>query len=194
LARQKTQRRVARPSASVAIAVALPLLLAVVVAAIAVVARVRGLDDSGPPPVDTRPLAVATVDAPNASSSSCASLLANLDGDLPAGGSILPRRAIADPVPAGVRAWAAAPEPVVLRCGLPRPVELTPTTALLEVNGVRWLQLDDGAPTPQLLTYVAVDRPVYVALTMPAGVGSAPLQAVSDTVRTTLPAAPVVVR
>jgi hypothetical protein len=184
----------ARPSASVAIAVTLPLLLAVVVAGIAVVARVRGLDGSGPPPLDTRPLAVATVDAPDATSLSCTSLLAGLDGDLPAGGATLPRRALADPAPAGVRAWAATPEPVVLRCGLPRPAELTPTAALLEVDGVRWLQLDDGAPTPQLLSYVAVDRAVYVVLTVPSGVGSAPLQAVSDIVRTTLHAAPVVVR
>ena len=76
----------------------------------------------------------------------------------------------------------------------PRPAELTPTAELLEINGVRWLRLDDGVPDPQVLTYVAVDRPVYVALTLPTDVGSAPVQAVSDAVRTTLPAAAVVVR
>jgi hypothetical protein len=89
-----------------------------------------------------------------------------------------------------VRAWAADPVPVVLRCGLPRPAELTPTSALLEVNGVRWLTLTDGA----LVTSIAVDRPVYVAFTAPVGVGSGPLQVVSDAVRTTLPAQPVAVR
>ncbi|HEY0813527.1 MAG TPA: DUF3515 domain-containing protein [Pseudonocardia sp.] len=183
-----------RPSAPVAIAVVLPLLLALVVAGIGVVARLRGADGSDPAPPDTRPLAVVPIDAPEASSPSCTSLLAGLDGDLPADGATLPRRALAAPAPAGVRAWAAAPEPAVLRCGLPRPAELTPTAALLEIDGVRWLQLDDGTPNPQALTYVAVDRPVYVVLTVPTGVGSAPLQAVSDTVRTTLPAAPVVVR
>jgi hypothetical protein len=185
---------VARPSASVAIAVTLPLVLALVVAGIAIVARVRGVDGSGPPPPDTRPLAVATVEAPEAGSTSCTSLLAGLDGDLPAGTTTLPRRALADPAPSGVRAWAARTEPVVLRCGLPRPAELTPTAELLEINGVRWLRLDDGTHDPQVLTYVAVDRPVYVALTLPAEVGSAPVQAVSDAVRTTLPAATVVVR
>ena len=71
----------------------------------------------------------------------------------------------------------AAPRPVVLRCGLPRPVELTPTSALLEVNGVRWLQLDDGGPGPRQLTYVAVDRPVYVARDHARRGGSGPLQA-----------------
>jgi hypothetical protein len=193
LARQKKLSK-GRPTAAVAIAVTLPLVLALVVAGIAIVARVRGVDGSGPPPPDTRPLAVATVEAPEAGSPSCTSLLAGLDGDLPAGSMTLPRRALADPAPSGVRAWAADPEPVVLRCGLPRPAELTPTAELLEINGVRWLRLDDGAPDPQVLTYVAVDRPVYVALTLPTAVGSGPVQAVSDAVRTTLSAAAVVVR
>jgi hypothetical protein len=176
-----------RPSASVAIAVALPLLLAVVVAGIGIAARLRGPDAPSP---ETGPLAVATVEAPAAGSPPCSALLAGLDGDLPAGTATLPRRPLAMPAPAGVRAWAAIPLPVVLRCGLPRPAELTPTSELLEVNGVRWLTLTDGA----LVTSIAVDRPVYVALTAPTGVGSGPLQAVSDAVRTALPARPVAVR
>jgi uncharacterized protein DUF3515 len=179
--------RVRRPSVSVAITVTLPLLLAVAVAGIGIAARLRGPDAQFPA---TGPLAVATVEAPAAASPSCTTLLAGLDGDLPAGPTTLPRRPLAPPAPAGVRAWAADPAPVVLRCGLPRPAELTPTSALLEVNGVRWLTVSDGA----LVTLVAVDRPVYVALTTPTGIGSGPLQAVSDVVRTTLPAQPVVVR
>jgi hypothetical protein len=82
----------------------------------------------------------------------------------------------------------------VLRCGLTRPAELTPTAALLEVNGVRWLELNDGRPDPVVISWVAVDRPVYVVLTVPPDAGSGPLQAVADAVRTTLPAAPVAVR
>jgi hypothetical protein len=41
------------------------------------------------------------------------------------------------------------------------------------------------------VSYIAVDRPVYVAITTPLGAGSGPLQAVSDVVRTTLPATEV---
>jgi hypothetical protein len=48
------------------------------------------------------------------------------------------------------------------------------------VNGVRWLRLDDGVPDRVIVTYVAVDRPVYVVLTAPADAGSGPLQAVAD--------------
>ena len=83
---------------------------------------------------------------------------------------------------------------MVLRCGLPRPAELTPTSALLVVNGVSWLRLDDGVPDPVIVTYVAVDRPVYVVLTAPTAAGSGPLQQVSDVVRTTLQATQVAVR
>jgi hypothetical protein len=180
-----------RPPLPVLIAIALPVLLAVVVAGIGITARFAGPDT---PPPDTTPLATPPVDAPDAAGPECTSLLANLDGDLPSGDATLPVRALADPAPDGVRAWAAAPRPVVLRCGLPRPRELTPTSALLEIDGVQWLQLDDGVPEPVVATYVAVDRPVYVVLTTPVDAGSGPLQAVSDVVRDTLSATPVAVR
>jgi hypothetical protein len=183
----------ARISPPLAIAIALPLLLAVAVAAIAITARVRGFGE--PPAPDTGPLAVAPVDAPGAAGPECTGLMAALPAELDGPDGALPPRPIAqaEQLP-GVRAWAAAPRPVVLRCGLPRPAELTPTSALLEVNGVRWLQLDDGLPEPVQVSYIAVDRPVYVALTTPVDAGSAPLQQVSDVVRETLPATAVAVR
>ena len=182
-----------RISPPLVIAIALPLLLAVAVAAIAITARMRGIGE--PPPPDTGPLAVAPVEAPDATGPDCAALLAALPVDLTGPGEPLLNRPIAqaDQLP-GVRAWAAAPRPVVLRCGLPRPVELTPTSALLEINGVRWLQLDDGLPDPVQVSYIAVDRPVYVALTTPVDAGSGPLQEVADVVRNTLPATEVAVR
>ncbi len=181
-----------RPPLPVMIAIALPLLLAAAVATIAITARLHGV--GGPPPAETGPLAAAPVDAPDASGPDCTALLAALPAELPAARGRLPPRPLADPVQPGVRAWAATPRPVVLRCGLPRPGELVPTSALLEVNGVRWLQLDDGVPDPVVVTYVAVDRPVYVVLTAPTDAGSGPLQQVSDTVRETLPGTDIAVR
>jgi Protein of unknown function (DUF3515) len=188
-----------RLSPPVLVAVALPLLLAVAVAAIAITARVQGVDgvDAERVPAatapETGPLALVPVDAPDAGGPQCSALLAALPAALPADRGTLPLRPLADPAPAGARAWAAAPRPVVLRCGLTRPQELTPTSALLEVNGVQWLQLDDAAPDPEAISYVAVDRPVYVVLTAPADAGSGPLQAVSDVVSATLPATEVAV-
>jgi hypothetical protein len=174
------------------IAITIPLIFALVVAAISITMRGRGAAE--PPPPDTGPLAVVPVDAPDAAGPDCKALLAALPTDLAAAGGTLHQRPLADPAPPGVRAWAAAPQPVVLRCGLPRPVELTPTAALLEVNGVRWLTLDDGAPNPDVATYVAVDRPVYVVLTAPLDAGSGPIQQVSDLVRNAMPATEVKVR
>lgn len=183
-----------RPSLPVAVAIALPLLLALVVAGIAVTARITGFGEPAPAVPDTSPLAVAPVDAPDAGSGECTAVLAGLDGDLPAGDTTLPVRPLAEPAPAGVRAWAALPRPAVLRCGLPRPAELTPTSPLLVVDGVQWLELDDGVPDPVVVTYVAVDRPVYLVLTVPTGAGSGPLQTVSGAVGDVLPAVPVAVR
>lgn len=185
-----------RPAAPVLIAITLPVLLAVAVAAIAITARVRGVNGTGDiePSLATGPLAVVPIDAPDATGAECVAVLAALPTALPANDGPLPPRPLAEPAPDGVRAWAAAPRPVVLRCGLPRPAELTPTAALLEVDGVRWLELDDGVPSPVVVTYVAVDRPVYVVLTTPIDAGSGPLQMVSEVVQAALPATPVTVR
>ena len=62
----------------------------------------------------------------------------------------------------------------------------------LQVHGR--LQLDDGVPDPVVVSYVAVDRPVYVIVTVPPALGSGPLQHVSDVVGATLPAVGVRVR
>jgi hypothetical protein len=119
-------------------------------------------------------------------------VLAALPAELPSDSGALSPRALAEPAPAGVRAWAAAPRPVVLRCGLTRPAELNPTSSLLEIDGVSWLQLPADVPgVPP--SYVAVDRPVYLALTVATDLGSGPLQVVSEALRT-LPETPVAVR
>lgn len=188
-----------RPAIPFLIAITLPVLLAVAVAAIAITARVRGVNGlvGIEPPPATGPLAVVPIDAPDATGPECVAVLAALPAQLPATDGPLPSRPLVEPALDGVRAWAAAPRPVVLRCGLPRPAELTPTSALLEVDGVRWLKLHDGVPDPgnnTVVTYVAVDRPVYVVLTTPTDAGTGPLQVVSEAVRAALPATPVAVR
>lgn len=171
---------------AVVFAIALPLVLALVVAGLALYARAGGFTPEPPAP-ETGPLAVAPVMAPDAGSQACVDLLAALPADLPG----LAGRPVTEP---GVRAWAASPRPVVLRCGLPRPQELTPTSTLTEVNGVSWLTITDGTPEPVLVTYVAVDRGTYVALTTPTQIGSGPVQTVSDTIARTLAEQPVQVR
>jgi hypothetical protein len=134
------------------------------------------------------PLALARVPAPGASSPACASLVDALPAALPSHDSQLPRRKLAQPAPPATAAWAYDHSPIVLRCGVAEPGELTPTSHLLSVSGVGWLRVrgNGGAST-----WYAVDRKVYVALTVPAGAGTGPIQQVSASISGTLPAQPV---
>ncbi|AHI00745.1 DUF3515 domain-containing protein [Kutzneria viridogrisea] len=177
---------------ALAAVIGLPALLAVGVA-------VLGLVQGAPPPPQTAtptaaadrtgPLPLVPVDAPESGSADCATLVKALPQQVLNGGATVPRRALKDPAPPATVAWGDAQhEPVVLRCGLGKPPELVQTSQLVQTSGVRWLQVtgDSGS-----VTWYAVDRPVYVALTTPEGTGSGPLQAVSDALRGALPERPV---
>jgi hypothetical protein len=167
---------------------ALPLLLVVAAGVLGLLARTGDGPDSGSHDGEspTRPLALPPVEAPDADGPDCARLVAALPAELSAAPGPLPRVSLADPAPPGALAWSGdrAGSPVVLRCGLPRPAELVPGAALLQVDGVAWLTLSQ----PDRDTFISVDRAVYVALTVPRGLGSGPLQTVSQNLRAALPA------
>ncbi|MHA6805358.1 DUF3515 domain-containing protein [Salinifilum ghardaiensis] len=130
------------------------------------------------------PLAMPPVPAPAAGGPECARVVEALPESLEIGGQQVPRRAIAQPAPDGAVAWGDADhDPITLRCGVPAPAELRPTSPLVEVNGVRWLEINQAGDT----TWLAVDRSVYVALTLPAGSGSAPLQDLANVLGSSLP-------
>jgi hypothetical protein len=175
----------------VAVALVALLVAGVAVAGLVLTSGDEPVTDPAPsttPAPRTGPVALVGVDAPDARTAPCASLAKALPDTLPDSGKTLRRLEIADPAPPAAAAWGGdRGEPVVLRCGLSRPDELTPTAQLREVSGVRWLPLaGDGATT-----WVVVDRPVYVALTVPAGSGTGPLQEVTATIADTLAARPV---
>lgn len=139
----------------------------------------------------TGPVALVPVEAPAARSTSCASLVKTLPKTLLDNGKPLRRLPIAEPAPPASAAWGGARgEPVVLRCGLGRPDELTPTAQLREISGVRWLPVEGAGAR----TWYVVDRLVYVALTVPAGSGTGPLQDISRAVAGALDVRPVRVR
>lgn len=135
----------------------------------------------------TGPMPLVPVDAPQATSAACTSLLKNLPDALPNSGAHLARRPLAAPVQPGTAAWGPGDDPVVLRCGIQQPPEFTATSETLSVSGVRWLEItgDDAA------TWYAVDRSVCIALTLQAGLGTGPLQEVSATISGTLPPVPI---
>jgi len=66
--------------------------------------------------------------------------------------------------PALTAAWGDPP--LVLRCGVTRPADLSPTSEILEVEGVEWFLVESGAG----YTFTTVGRTAHVELTVPAEV------------------------
>ncbi|MGK8523478.1 DUF3515 domain-containing protein [Nocardia asteroides] len=165
--------------AVIATAVALPVVLVVAVLVAAVLARRA--------PVEREPLVLGPVPAPAAEGPACAALLPALPADL----GEFTKSTLVEPAPPATRAWQRADGgvPIVLRCGLDRPLEFDRAAPLQVVNGVQWFEVRDQAADQS--TWFAVDRGTYVALTVPDGSGPTPLQAVSDTITATIPAQPL---
>ncbi|MEU3271639.1 DUF3515 domain-containing protein [Saccharomonospora sp. NPDC006951] len=180
----------APPRVLIVVAAALAAGLAVVVGFLGLTSGDEG--DSAAPSAQNRPdepgpLPLVTIPAPEAGSPECGTLLAELPGELKSAGERLAKRELAEPAPPATAAWGLD-NPVVLRCGLDRPPELTRTSDTRVINDVTWLQVpaEDGTAT-----WYVIDRPVYVALTTPPGTGTGPLQRISDVVGTTLPEEPL---
>lgn len=70
------------------------------------------------------------------------------------------RREIDPPQP-GVAAWGQPP--IILRCGVPEPTGLDPTSAVLDVSGVGWRALDGEGGT----FFYSDDRAVVVEVAVP---------------------------
>ena len=134
----------------------------------------------------TGPLALAGVDAPGAADPACTNLIDALPAKLPSKGAELARLPLAEPAPPASAAWAGDKgEPVVLRCGLPKPADLQPTAKLRLISEVNWLPVEgEGA-----MTWYTVDRPVYIALTIPDDAGTGVVQEMSETIAKAVPAA-----
>lgn len=166
--------------ALVATAIALPVALVVgviVAAVLATRAPERG------------PVALGAVPSPQAESPDCAALI----DALPAEFDSFTRAELVDPAPPAAAAWQSpdVAEPVVLRCGLERPAEFDQASRLDVIDGVQWFQVTGDAQGIDASTWYAVDRPVYVGVTVPTGTGPTPLQAITAAVTQSLPAGPI---
>ncbi|MFI0409565.1 DUF3515 domain-containing protein [Actinomadura sp. 3N508] len=58
-------------------------------------------------------------------------------------------------------AWGSPP--IALRCGVPRPATLHPTSQLVTINRIDWF----GQPVDRPVTFTAVARQAYVEVTVP---------------------------
>lgn len=139
-------------------------------------------------PQQQRLVVIPAVPAPAADSAPCQALLAKLPGIL----GDYSQATVAQQAPAGAAAWQATPEgeAVVLRCGLERPGEFVVGSPIQMVDAVQWFQVVNPDVRDRS-TWFAVDRGVYVALTLPAGSGPTPIQEVSDVISKTMPEVPV---
>jgi hypothetical protein len=161
------------------------LLIAAVVVAIVAIGAVLGIAATRKAPV--QPVVIAAAPAPQSESTTCR----DLTNALPETLGEFHRVAAADPVPPGTAAWRGAADnyPVILRCGIDRPAEFVVGSPIQMVNAVQWFQVSD--PGTDRSTWVTVDRPVYVALTLPKESGPTPIQALSDVIARAMPAVPI---
>jgi hypothetical protein len=160
-------------------------LVAAVIVAVAAVIGVLVFATIRQKPEGQRPVAIASVPAPQAGGDACRALFAVLPDRL----GDYQRAPAAEPAPVGAAAWQADPdaEPLILRCGLDRPVGFVAGTPIQVVDDVDWFRIGDEGRS----TWIAVDRPVYVALTLPDGSGPTPIQLISAAVAKAMPAVPV---
>ena len=72
----------------------------------------------------------------------------------------------------------------MLICGVDRPAGFVAGAALIQINGVQWFV---DTSNPDTTVWTAVDRPVYVQITLPASVDSAPVTALTPQIAQALP-------
>ncbi len=154
--------------------------LTIAVAAVGTILAIAATRNPAQPAV-----AIADVPAPAAQAPECRALLATLPDSF----GDLQRAETAQPTPAGTAAWRGDGEPVILRCGLERPAEFVVGRPIQMVDDVGWFRIDDS--DTQRSTWVSVDRPVYIALTLPADSGPTPIQTMSEVIARTMPAIPI---
>lgn len=137
-----------------------------------------------------QPIALPALSAPQAANPACQALISALPQRL----GDFERAAVAQPAPEGATAWVsrAQGEPVVMRCGLKRPDEFVVGSPIQGVDRVLWFEIakqpgDDAGSS----TWYTVDRPVYVALTLPTRSGPEPIQELSAVIDRTIAATPI---
>jgi hypothetical protein len=170
-------RRLPRVLVGVALSVPVLIVAGVMVASVVLVRQPV-------PDADTVRLQVAAVPTPAAASADCSRLLSGLPGEMATERGVVARRILADPVPPATVAWGGenGTTPVVMRCGLPKPAG--PAGSMTVVNGVDWVEVDDGIAGSG--TWVTVDRAVYVGLTVPDDIGTGPIEDISRGVKIAL--------
>lgn len=108
------------------------------------------------------PVLLSSLEMPDNDSPKCAELLERLPDRVDG----LVRAELADPAPKGAAVWRnTADERVTLRCGAAVPVQYTELSVTEEVDGVKWIRVDDATAGSDLATWFSVGRTPVVAVT-----------------------------
>jgi hypothetical protein len=81
-------------------------------------------------------------------------------------------------------AYAWGDPPIALICGVDRPAGFVAGISAIQINGVQWYV---DTSDPDTTVWTTVDRPVYVEITLPADVDSAPVTALTPQIAAALP-------
>jgi hypothetical protein len=81
-------------------------------------------------------------------------------------------------------AYAWGDPPVVLICGVDRPAGYVVGVSAIQINGVQWYV---DTSDPDTTVWTTVDRPVYVQISLPSSVDSAPVTALTPQIAQALP-------
>jgi hypothetical protein len=139
------------------------------------VAEVSGTASA--PRSDLPPVQVATPAVTPAADLACPVLMSQLPLEL-AGE---PSRLVSSASP---YAYAWGDPAIVLVCGVDRPAGYVVGVSAIQINGVQWF-VDTG--NPDTTVWTTVDRPVYVQISLPASVDSAPVTALTTRIAQALP-------
>jgi hypothetical protein len=173
-----------RHAAYIATAVTLPI---VVVAALLIgQARDSGTakpSASASTPAALAPISVAAPPANAAANAPCTALLGALPVAIPTSDGPIAGRP-ADSTSPYVVAWGDPA--IVLRCGVPRPAQLTVNSAdlLILADGVNFLPVTSGKST----VFTAIDRAAFVEITVPKSYSQPPIGPLADAIGTSMKA------
>jgi hypothetical protein len=133
--------------------------------------------------VPLSPISVAAPPANAAANIPCTNLLGDLPTAIPISKGTIPGRP-AQSTWTYVAAWGDPA--IVLRCGVPRPKQLTVDSSdlLILTNGVNFLPVSTGTAT----VFTTVDRAAYIELTVPKSYAQPPLGPIATAIAKALPA------
>jgi Protein of unknown function (DUF3515) len=129
------------------------------------------------PRADLPPLPVEVPPVTPEAEASCPALMGALPLELT---GELSRRVDSD----SLFAYAWGEPPIVLVCGVERPAGFVAGVAAIQIEGVQWYV---DTTDPDTTVWTTIDRPVYVEISLPATVDSAPVTSLSPEIAAALP-------